>query len=62
MESLQSRQEGQTDFFRNVVVPGVVVLDIGANFGFHTLELAARVGDNGRVLAIEPQRLVYQKL
>lgn len=51
-----------TDLFRNVVVPGVVVLDIGANFGFHTLELAARVGDSGRVLAFEPQRLVYQQL
>ncbi|MBM4269702.1 MAG: FkbM family methyltransferase [Deltaproteobacteria bacterium] len=34
--------------------PGDVVLDIGANIGFFTVLLAARVGPTGKVLAYEP--------
>jgi FkbM family methyltransferase len=34
--------------------PGDVVLDIGANIGYFTLLLAARVGGRGHVLAYEP--------
>lgn len=36
------------------VRPGMVAIDVGANFGYYTILLAALVGDGGRVLAIEP--------
>ncbi|HLQ19997.1 MAG TPA: FkbM family methyltransferase, partial [Tabrizicola sp.] len=42
--------------------PGDHVLDLGANIGFHSLGLARRVGDDGRVTAIEPQRYCFQLL
>lgn len=34
--------------------PGMQVLDIGANIGFHTLQMSAAVGPAGRVWAFEP--------
>ncbi len=42
--------------------PGAVVLDIGANFGVHSLTFAKLVGPNGRVIAFEPTQFAYQKL
>jgi FkbM family methyltransferase len=41
-------------WLREVVRPGMTVIDIGANVGQMTLEMAALVGDRGRVVAIEP--------
>ncbi len=40
--------------FRRLVRPGMTVVDIGANIGYFTLLLAALVGPEGRVLAVEP--------
>ncbi len=34
--------------------PGMTVLDIGANIGWHTFSLSRRVGPRGRVVAVEP--------
>jgi FkbM family methyltransferase len=34
--------------------PGMTVVDVGANIGFHALHAACRVGPEGRVLAFEP--------
>lgn len=48
--------------FRQFVRPGWTVLDVGANIGAHTVELARMVGPDGRVIAFEPQRLVHQVL
>ena len=42
--------------------PGDHVLDLGANIGFHTLALARRVGPEGRVTSVEPQRYCFQLL
>ena len=41
-------------WLREVVRPGMTVIDIGANVGQMTLEMAALVGAGGRVIAIEP--------
>lgn len=39
--------------FCNLIKPGMVVCDIGANFGQHTVVLSKLVGPTGRVFAIE---------
>ncbi|QVL34250.1 FkbM family methyltransferase [Telmatocola sphagniphila] len=41
-------------WFRKVVKPGDTVIDVGANVGQMTLELAHLVGPTGRVYSIEP--------
>jgi FkbM family methyltransferase len=45
-----------------LVKQGDVAIDAGANIGAFTVPLARRVGPDGWVLAIEPQRLVHQML
>jgi FkbM family methyltransferase len=42
--------------------PGDVVLDIGANIGWHTVLLAKHVGTLGRVYAFEPTEYGYGRL
>jgi FkbM family methyltransferase len=54
--------EGEDELFQQLIKPGHVVLEVGANIGAHTLVLAEMVGRNGAVLAFEPQRIVYQTL
>jgi FkbM family methyltransferase len=47
---------------RSLIVPGMVIADVGANAGFYTLEMAARVGPTGRVLAFEPDPFNFHLL
>ncbi len=54
--------EGEVEMFRQLVRPGDTVLDIGANIGAHTLFFARHVGPSGSVVAVEPQRVVFQTL
>lgn len=54
--------EGETELFAWCIRPGMLVLDVGANIGAHTLWLARAVGPTGAVIAFEPQRLVFQTL
>jgi FkbM family methyltransferase len=51
-----------TSIFRALVKPGDHVVDLGANIGFHTIELSKLVGDKGRVVAAEPLKEVYYHL
>ena len=48
--------------FKQVIKPGMVVLDIGANIGYFTLLAAPRVGPQGKVYAFEPDPRNYQFL
>jgi FkbM family methyltransferase len=48
--------------FRRYVKPGATVIDIGANIGAHTLQLARLVGPQGRVLSFEPTGFAFAKL
>lgn len=54
--------EPEVEIFQQVLRPGDVVAEAGSNIGAHTVPIAAAVGPTGRVLAFEPQRLVYQTL
>jgi FkbM family methyltransferase len=47
---------------RKLVLPGALVLDIGANIGAHTLHLAESVGPSGHVMAFEPTDYAFRKL
>lgn len=40
--------------FSELLAPGDVVFDLGANAGYYSLLAAARVGPRGRVLSVEP--------
>jgi len=54
--------EGECEVFRQLVRPGWTLLELGANIGAHTVCLAKLVGPRGRVIAFEPQRVVFQTL
>ena len=49
--------EGEMDFVRSLLVPGMAVVDVGANYGLYTLTCAGLVGTEGRVWAYEPAAL-----
>jgi len=54
--------QGEMELLGQLVRPGQVVLDVGANVGTHTVFLAQAVGPTGTVHAFEPQRLLFQML
>src|SRR5262249_3958256 len=54
--------EGEVDIFRQILRPGDVALDVGANFGSPTTPRARFVGPGGFVHAFEPQRILFQIL
>ncbi len=54
--------EMEIELFRQLIRPGDIVLDIGANIGSHTLYFSKAVGQKGLVLAFEPQRIIFQTL
>src|SRR5216684_8160846 len=53
---------GEVDLFRQVVHPSMTAVEVGANIGVHTIPLARLVGPHGRLVAFEPQRIVFQML
>lgn len=53
---------GESRLFQRLVVPGMTVVEAGANIGAHTVELSRLVGPHGAVVAFEPQRIVFQTL
>lgn len=54
--------EGEVALFQQLISPGQVVFDVGANIGAHTIVFARLVGPSGRVYAFEPQRVIFQNL
>lgn len=49
-------------YLERAITDGFVFVDIGANVGGYTLFVAARAGAAGRVLAVEPQPAVFERL
>lgn len=41
-------------FVKKFLQPGMQVIDIGANYGLYTLNMAKQVGEKGNILAFEP--------
>jgi FkbM family methyltransferase len=54
-------ENAELDFVRQVVKPGMTVLDIGANIGVYTAVCGKAVGAAGRVISVEPdpENLIY---
>lgn len=50
------------DLIKKHAQPGTVALDIGAHMGIHTISLASAVGENGMVIAFEPQLKLFSEL
>ncbi len=56
-ESIRQRRiwaEAETRIFRELITPGMVVIDVGANIGYFSLLASTLVGADGRVHAFEP--------
>ncbi len=54
--------EQATAVLDQVLQPGWLAIDVGANIGVHAVFMARKVGPSGRLLAFEPQRLLFQAL
>ncbi|MEM7506639.1 MAG: FkbM family methyltransferase [Pseudomonadota bacterium] len=54
--------EGEIELLSQILRPGDVVVDAGANIGAHAVPFARKVGPQGRVFAFEPQPKVFQVL
>jgi FkbM family methyltransferase len=41
-------------FFSNMLKPGMVFMDVGANIGFYSMLAASKVGNSGKVISFDP--------
>ena len=55
-------EAGPVDRLREFVPAGSTVVDVGANVGFFTMKFALWVGEQGRVIAVEPDRENFEVL
>ena len=55
-------EPGLTKYFRSVITPGAVVVDVGANVGFYTLLAAKLLQGKGRIYSFEPTPRTYEIL
>ena len=55
-------EENTIKFLNRNVKQNNFVIEVGANIGAHTLQIAKLVGINGRVIAIEPTKFAISKL
>ncbi|MBI1976892.1 MAG: FkbM family methyltransferase [Candidatus Omnitrophica bacterium] len=45
----------QTRLFKEIIRPGMTIVDVGANIGYYTLLFARQAGPEGRVFSFEPE-------
>jgi FkbM family methyltransferase len=62
LEQYGEAHEFELILLRQLCGAGDCVFDIGANIGDHTIPLAQHVGEGGRIVAFEPQRIIFQML
>lgn len=49
------------EIYRRAILPGTIVVDVGANIGIHSLVLSRCVGEHGRVYSYEPSRILCER-
>jgi len=54
--------EGEIDLFRQLLRPGDIAVDVGANIGALTVPMARLVQPGGAIVAFEPQRAIFDIL
>lgn len=54
--------EQEVALYKQLVEPGQVIVDAGANIGAHTVFFARATGPEGAVHAFEPQRVIFYML
>ena len=52
--------QGEAELYKQLLRSGDTVIEVGANMGSLTVPLARFVGEAGRVIAFEPQRLIFK--
>ena len=62
LEHYGEYSEEEVTVFRQVLREGDTVIEVGSNIGAHTIPIAKMVGLSGSVMAIDPQRVVFQTL
>ena len=50
------------ELFKKVLLPGMTVLDLGANIGYFSVLAAGLVGSSGQVHAFEPEKTCFARL
>jgi FkbM family methyltransferase len=55
-------EEDTSVFIEKIVKTGDVVMEVGANFGAHTLPLAKKIGASGKIYAFEPMDYGFKRL
>jgi FkbM family methyltransferase len=58
----ESYEIGPTKFFKSLLFPGAVFVDIGANVGYYSLVAAPRLGLSGRIYSFEPMSQQFERL
>ncbi|HSL43539.1 MAG TPA: FkbM family methyltransferase [Anaerolineales bacterium] len=54
--------QGFSSALKRLVKKGMIILDVGANVGGYTILMAKYTGENGKVIAFEPNPEVYDRL
>ena len=62
LDAVELGERALVELLINFLKPGDVVYDIGANIGLYTVLLARVVGDQGKMVAFEPEEQSYSHL
>ncbi|MDD7391898.1 MAG: FkbM family methyltransferase [Fusobacteriaceae bacterium] len=52
----------EVSVFKEILSEGDNVVEVGANLGLHSIPIAKIIGDKGKLICFEPQRIIYQHL
>lgn len=52
----------ETELFRSKIKPNMTIVDIGANLGYYTAIASGRAGEQGKVIAFEPEPNFFKLL
>lgn len=55
-------EEDSIYWVRDILRPGMTVIDVGANFGYYTINMSKWVGETGIVYAFEPSKFFRDRL